>query len=533
MPRFSAPFTQSVLIICLLWPILFLFTHLLVQSYRMDNDFGRDLVDMQAIASGDIRLLGPKLSFGGIHSGPYYYYLFAPLLMVTPGIPETVLYANAVLSWLALIFSGLLLLRLWRFSVPVITISIYIIALTPYTLFSARGPGNAFTYIPWLFPLIILWPFALMSRKWWHWVFYGIGWGVALNFHLIAGVVFMSLVFSTVIQWAYTVRSNSVDNANFWQQLKKALIQLLIVCLGVALTFTPFFLFEVTHNFVQLKNTFVDKSYQAFTNNENLPNAPQTSSNPLQNAVLLSEFSEQWLPFVWLMLVACGLALFHPKIRSTNLGIFLIASIISSVILIILARSQIAIHYFFPTYVLIQLSFLLVVVKVSRNETIARISLVGLLLLQILLFPHFIYATSNRPIERSRATALAISESVLADSLRSTPVSVYVTRETALAPQGFEYRYFLAEHGIVSLPPDAYAHAQKIIWIAEDPTRNLDEVTSWELDQFGPRLATTTLIQEPQLVVLFSKQDDATDSASPAQPFTDENTTYPIDTLAK
>src|SRR4030042_2952015 len=90
--------------------LLFFFSYKIVNSFNYDSDFGRDLYDMLDIIQGKWRLLGPRLSFGGFISGPYYYYLFAIPLWFGHGNPEYLLYFSALLHAmsLALLFYFLL-----------------------------------------------------------------------------------------------------------------------------------------------------------------------------------------------------------------------------------------------------------------------------------------------------------------------------------------------------------------------------------------------------------------------------------------
>lgn len=67
----------------------------LPQSFIVDSDFGRDLDEMARIIQGHITLIGPPLSFGGIFTAPYYYYLFVPALKLSRMNVDAVLYVNA------------------------------------------------------------------------------------------------------------------------------------------------------------------------------------------------------------------------------------------------------------------------------------------------------------------------------------------------------------------------------------------------------------------------------------------------------
>jgi len=247
---------RKLIFVMLLLPILAIYLHNVASSYQYDSDFGRDITDMLSIAQGDMRLLGPKLSFGGIHTGPYYYYLFAPLLMLAPNHPENVVVANAIFSWLGVVTIACLLIKSWQVKPVLALLGTYWLALLPAILFSARGPGNAFTHQIWFVVLLLSIPVLMKYKKWWMWLGYGMLTGVILNFHLIGIVVLLPLL--AIL---------SIDQVR--QRWQNGLVLGLLLVIGVAAAFSPVILFDMTHNFVQFKNTFIDKSYLAFTQNTN------------------------------------------------------------------------------------------------------------------------------------------------------------------------------------------------------------------------------------------------------------------------
>jgi len=186
-------------IILILLPLLLIYLHQIVPSYRYDSDFGRDIVDILHITQGDITLIGPKLSFGGIHTGPYYYYLFTPILFLSGLRPESMLIFNAILFWIVLV--GLAIWLYWKkiFSLSYSLLSTYFIGFTSYLIFSARGPGNAFSYIPLTLITLIMFPYLLKQNKLYLFLLWGLFSGIIINTHLITIVIYASLFFTWTI----------------------------------------------------------------------------------------------------------------------------------------------------------------------------------------------------------------------------------------------------------------------------------------------------------------------------------------------
>lgn len=475
-------------------PLLFMLCFRLVGSYAFDNDFGRDLVDMFAITQGDITLLGPKLSFGGLHTGPYYYYLFALLVLFFPTHPEALLYANAALAWLALVLIGLVWYRLEQWNRARTLLSLYWVGLSSYFIYSARGPGNAFSYVGWLGLLIALYPYIWKRSSWWLWGLYGLGWGIVVNFHLavlfVAVPLLIGLAGFTIVRHRKTILPGVSRS--------------IALAVGFCASFAPLALFEVTHNFVMIRNTFIDKSYQAFTQNTNLTNPLATSTNPIENLWLFISQAGHWITPSLAAIVVLLVVLIWARWKqsSTWLRVATIGLLVALVLAAVLATSQLAFHYFFPFLITAQIAL---VYWLAKEKT--GLWLIGLAVaMSVFFFPLRWFTPSSRPTSAFKTTIDTLTQLPLTNELAARPFAVYVTRETSLAPIGSEYRYFLLTHGLESVEPSAYAQAELLLWIAEQPLATIDAVTSWELDQFGSR----TLLEQHQIgsrtVYLFAKQ---------------------------
>lgn len=464
-----------IIIILVLVPILFIYLYQVTLSYSYDSDFGRDLVDMLSIAQGDLRLLGPKLSFGGIHTGPYYYYLFAPLLVIAPHQPENVILANAILSWLGIVAIAFLLIKSWRIKPLLAVLATYWLALLPAVIFSARGPGNAFTHQVWFVVLLLSLPLLLKRPRWWAWLSYGMLTGIILNFHLIGVVVLLPLLLIVVIDQIRLGRH-------------KGVVLSLMLAVGVAAAFSPVIIFDLTHGLVQFKNTFIDKSYLAFTQNTNLPSPLPTSDNLLNNAQLLQSHLSPWLglPFALISLIGVGVGVTHWSKLYRPARVLVLTLPISFLIFVVVARSQMAIHYLYPV-TLLSATTLMVVLIQSVSIRISSVVILALLSLSVINWPSSWYQPASRSIAEFRNFTDLLVKSNIKPYLQPNQFAVFVTRETPLAPHGHEYRYFLSAHDLTPVAPDRYAQAEYLIWIAERPDVDYLSTQSWELDQFGAK----------------------------------------------
>jgi hypothetical protein len=463
-----------------------------IPAYSYDSDFGRDIVDILHITKGDLTLIGPKLSFGGIHTGPYYYYLFAPVLVLSGLRPEGLLVFNAVLFWLTLVAVSFFLVRFLSFSTRYAIISIYFIALTPFFLFSARGPGNAFSYLPLFLLVFALMPFVMQKKSNLIWLLWGVLSGICINTHLVSGIIF----FSFTIIWLIS---------EFIQRKFTNLRYIFMFIMGLILTYTPLIVFEIRHDFVMFTNTFVNKSYQAFTSNSNLPNPLTSSTNPLVNSQLLMEHFTQWSGISFLLIfISCGLLLaLNWKKLDIAIRIISLTALLSFSVLSIVARSQLAIHYFFPFILISQVSIILSLQPFKYKE----LTLLTFVIFGLSFFPRHLYLPSARPMSTHRNFIDQLMSDELIEKLDRSNFNVFVARETPLAVLGHEYRYFLELKGFASLPAHSYQQAQQLLFISENPETNIQQVRSWELDQFGPKVATASTIIDRKTVVLFEKEN--------------------------
>ncbi len=476
--------------------ILFIFLPKLLSSFRYDSDFARDITEIQEITQGHIRLIGPKLSFGGIFTGPYYYYLFTPAMLAFSGKPEAVVYFNLILFAFG---AGLTTFVLSTYQTnkrsPAVFLASSWLFSTTYFIFALKNPVNAFSYLPLLTVLLVTFPLLAKQKRWFWWFLWGFFYGVVVNFHLISVITFFSLV----LVW---LLASLVKKKGFIKQF-------LSLSVGFFLSFLPLAIFELRHNFIMFRNTFIEKSYKVFTNNANLPNPLTTSKNPVINFGLQVKHFNSWtqlgfgLMFFILLCLLIWL-LWQKKLKSTDPTVQLtFVSLLSFLLFVVVARSQLAFHYFYPFLLMTQVSLIFLALKLKNKLKLVIFAL--FLFINIFFWPKELFQPSTRTINQFRTTSQSIFSSQKLKPYLNKPFNLFVVRETPLAVLGWEYRYFLEHFGLKPLGIQQYNQAQYLLVVDETGKSDVKKVRSWEIEQFGEKKQVLSLPINHRQVYLFEK----------------------------
>ena len=418
------------------------FSFKLLPAVSFEGDLGRDLYEIAKISYGNLTLLGPKGSFGGLYTAPYYYYLFVPAFLLFGRHLNGILFFNAFLFSLSLTFFAYLAGK--KFGAIKGFLAAGALMLFPFFLFGARSPGNGFSHVPFFLLFLTILYFYDVSK---------FGPIKILLFGFLLGAVFSSLfVYGVIaIPVLLLVFLTSKDKSKF-----------LVFLAGVASAFAPLLLFEIKNNFVMLKNTFVDKSYLSFVNNTNLPNGVKLNKNVFTNAL---DLAAKMFPY-------------------TNVNIFLMllfspVGILSFAFLALLLRFQYSFHYFFPFLTLLAFTFITAILK----SKFAKLALVILILIQILWFPKNYYAQATRSYDlvENRVEQL-ISKQWLKQNDSFNVIQV--RGDDAPTPAGYEYRYFLIKSGFEPQSEFLYNQSEKLIVFSKKKNFDSKHLKTWEMNEF-------------------------------------------------
>lgn len=442
--------------------LFILFTFQLDKSLIYHSDFARDLYEILKISQGNHTLLGPKLSFGGLYTASYYYYLFAPVFLLSGFNIISVFYFNALLFILAVYYFFINVSRkypLWKTLVSSMSIS-----LTPIFLFSARNPSISNTHLAFLLMFLTFIHFNPIERPVIILIL-GFLFGVIINFGFLNLLLFIPVCILI-----------------FYKLKKKT--SFFYFLLGVIASFLPLLLFEIKNNFIMFRNTFLDKSYLSWVGNKNILHSATGKKNIIENFFFMSS---QIKPLILINpaigLAVLGLVHFFKKKLDDKL-LFIFNGFLALFILSILIRFQFALHYLYPTAF-----FLFFIIIILLLESRYKIFILLMFLLEILFFPKHIYSKStiiSEPFDK--AVRYSIENHLVEKNSRFN--LVMIAHPSAIL--GFEYRYFFQKYGFIPLSEFNYAKSDVLLIFTQKKNLNPSLLNSWEIEQFGKKYMDKT-----------------------------------------
>ncbi len=444
------PFAFFALITCLYhWRI--------GSSFAMHPDFGRDLYEIGLIAHGDIAWLGPKSTFGGLYTSPLYYYLMAPALLLAPGQFESLLYANAAYFILGLV--GLYVLCLRKHTALASLVVTITAAFLPLYIQSARGPWNGHSYLPFLLVL-----FAMVWDG-----EYAVNWRWTGAVGLLFGVV-VTMNFSTILILL------PIAGFVLMRIKDKRWIGLFLISATVAAL--PLLLFELTHQFVMMRNTFLEGSYSIFSVRPG--DSVRHGAGIVGQMIGVHDVVSRSLGVPLIACVAGILALSLTGKRSKS-TVFWVVLVIAPILFFVWAwSSAFGGHYLYSVTLLVW--FVLVSLLLERN-LVHFITI--LLVLEIMSFPQSAYVQSERsPATQKLVVDALFKRQILKEGEQQINV-LELGDPIATSATGNGYRYYLMNHHVQSDPVSAYGSSRKLVIFSEYPSVDFASLHNYELDQFG------------------------------------------------
>ena len=426
-------------------------------SYNYDSDFGRDLLRMYEILHGKLTLIGPQLSFAGLHMAPYSFYIFAPFLLLANYDHRILFYVNGFVFLLGFIALFIFLKKKWGKNFAFL--SVLWLLTTPYLILSARTPGNGFSYlILFIFVILALFYKNKVSNK----QHFGIGLleGIIINFHPINLLIALPLQLGKII----FLTKESVN-----QKIKSGLVALF----GMGITFAPVALFELKHDFVITKSLLNPAYYLAY-----FASGKVSSSSFIQSVWSLHSTTSSLIPFSMIGLLAVNILLFTKNKGGRKNILFFVVGLLNVLFLVLLKQG--AVHYFLPTLLLLQL-ILLIQANEFRFKYAFFVMLIGL---NLLFFPVRLYQPSRNltQVETNFKTI------VQGNFLPRENLNVILINETHLSKVGYEYRYLLKKYNYAVDDEYSYNLSKYLLVVDEGSTvKNFTNEKSWEFDQFGDK----------------------------------------------
>jgi len=431
-------------------------------SLIFHSDFARDLFNILKISQGDQTLLGPKLSFGGLYTASYYYYLFVPVFLLSGFKIMSIVYFNALLFVLAIFYFFINACKkypLWKVAVASLSLSI-----VPVFLFSSRNPSISNTHLALLLIFLTFVYFNSIEQPIIILIL-GFFFGVIINFGFLNLLLLLPIYFLIVYKLKKKVNS-------------------LYFLFGIAVSFIPLILFEIKNNFVMLKSTFFNQSYLSWIGNKNIIHGVAGKKNIIDNFFYLSNRITDLIvinPIIGLIILYF-IKFFEKKSDKKLFNIF--NGFFALLILSILIRFQLAPHYLYPTAF-----FIFFVIIITLLESQYKILIFSMLFLEIILFPKQIYNKSTiRPEPFDQAVRYSIDNHLIKKDSRFNVVMIADPN----AIVGFDYRYFFQKYGFVALSEFEYSQSDILLIFTQKNNLDPSTLNSWEVEQFGKKYLLKT-----------------------------------------
>ena len=449
--------------------IVFLITYVIYifkldQTFFYHPDFAWDLHEILKIAQGDIAFIGPKLTFGGLYTGPYYFYLYVPIFFLTRYSIASVFYFNAFLFSLALAYFCKKAIEAYGKNKGLF--SSLALGLTPLFIIGGRSPSNAYAFIPFfLFLLTTLFFNKKFSRS--LIIFIGFIFGVILNFH------YVNLLFLPAILLFLAMKI---------KLRKELLMSIFLFFTGIAISFVPLVAFEIKNNFIMITNTFIQKSYLGWINNQNIPLGMIADKNPFKNILFLAKYIKNYTllnPIT--MISVIGLLMVILKSEKKQWKLFF-SILITFLLFSIVIRFQFIPHYIFGLSFFIYFILLITVLNQKNNYLFALIIL--FIVLEVIYFPKYLYQPTWRSSTKFEKAVNYVIDNNLLKKDDSFNV-VQITKENLMATIGFEYRFFLRKNNYIANSEFAYKQSKTLIIFSELENQDVSQFKSWEVEEFG------------------------------------------------
>lgn len=440
--------------------ILFLvYSYRLPQSLLFTSDFGRDIYHSIRIAQGDFVLIGSKMNLGGYFVGPYLYYLLALPLYFSSADINFLLYFHTLLFAASAGFFFYVTSK--NFGPLKAFLGTGSIALLPLYILSSRYPSNGYTYLALLLILLTIIFFFAHTKKILFWT--GFLTGAIFNIHPVS-------IFATGFLFLYL----------FFNLKKKS--DIFYFTGAFLLTFLPLIIFELRHNLVMTKDTFINQSYRSFTEDGSTPQFWLHKNQILSSFLFLTgKFKNLVLlpPIFYFAVMA--LAMWRRRERKEiKFDLFLsLSAILSFILLITGLRFHFEDHYIFSTLFFVVFATVIVLIRSKLWFLLFIMILLGInsLLNQT-------YSNSKRSFENiEQAVKYTIDQKLIKKEEAFNLIQI--TDAYGLIPTGYEYRFFFRKYGLKPRSEYDYQGAKTLLIFSETPYYDIDRFKMWATEEFG------------------------------------------------
>ncbi len=241
---------RSILIIVLLGTALFLRLYSLWNTTEFLGDQGRDgLAVLTAIEQKSFLVVGPTVG-AGYFTGPAYYYLIAPLYLLFPNAPLAPIIEMCVFAVAAIALFLYVATQYFGFEIAYIVSVLWM--CSPVMIIQDRRLWNPTTIPFFVLLLVVSMMVVLRQKKYWGYVTAAMAAAILMQLHYVNAITIAFIFGVWFILSVVQEKQHITKTQGIW-------IALAIV-IG-ALIVSPFVVYEIQHNFMDVKGSIGTLAY--------------------------------------------------------------------------------------------------------------------------------------------------------------------------------------------------------------------------------------------------------------------------------
>lgn len=428
------------------------------------GDQGRDAIIIKRIVTLEhFPAIGPTTSIGGVFSGPFFYYLMAPFLLLFRLDPDGLAFGSVLLSVIGLLAAHWIVKKQENplFALIFVSLIIFSAVQVDFSRFS-WNPSllPIFSFISLFFLYQMVTSKNILSA-----ILFGMFVSFSIQLHYLGGLILLT---------ALSVLSYSLLRAID----KKILVKKIVLsALSFLLFSSPLLIFDLKHNFLNSWNFIKVLSNPAVV-------AHSSSFNRFLETItaFFSHVAKINIPQYIALFIFLGLIIYFIKNRFFKNNIFLQMHFLNFFLFLIsfsFFNSFRHPHY----YGLIYYSFYFIVTYFIYSlvkKSVIKIPIL-IILLAFYLFlnaPHytFLYKEGNNQIEKAKTVA----ESVI----KSNPLSPYQVVGLPYTESVGNVRYFLEIKGYRPLPEENAQEPRELYVLCRLQECNVLNDRQWQIAAF-------------------------------------------------
>lgn len=319
---------------------VFLRFYKLRDRFLFSGEVGHNLLELKnAFVGGHIPLIGPPTSHPWLHFGPFFYWIYGPVLYIFKFDPMSYAYFGAFVSVLTVIVNFFVVKSIFNQRTAIL--SSILITFSPLFLWFSLG-ARFFAIVPLLSLIFFYMTVKIISQKHRNFLLYGFLYGSSFSFHY------------TPIMLVPFVLSAFVIN-----RIKMNVIGISKVLLGFLLAVLPIIIYDIIYHSNMVKNIVLWVPYRVVGFFGVIPKNTVNKQVVVENASSIWSFlSESLLPkpfsFLTIIIYACiALYIFFVgkkviKNREYKSPLFILLLLTFWGFLSIFIHGSPPIHYFVP-----------------------------------------------------------------------------------------------------------------------------------------------------------------------------------------